>query len=127
MTYEWLVVQEMVAGSIIVIADNASMTNKAWTHAAPYLMKGYCQLPIVKDDPDWDIIEFLYGCKGHEDCYHSNKVFNDSKWCSIKEKSQSSHASQVYDQKVAQDYKRKASTTLETMQQGINFPRRMTP
>eukprot|EP00978_Attheya_sp_CCMP212_P000306 scaffold593_cov31-Attheya_sp.AAC.1 len=126
MTDEWLLQQGMAPGSTIIMTENAYMTNEAWIQAAPHLMKGYRQMPIIKDNPDWGIVELLDGFKSHEACFEANKARTDANCRSIKENSQSSHANQGYDQLVARDDKRKASDTLAMMRQGMKFHRNPT-
>ena len=92
---EWLVGQDMAYGSTITMTDNVYMTNEAWTQADSYIMKGYRKLPIVKENPDWDIIEFLDIFKAHKACYQANKVCTNDNCSPIKDKSQSSQANQV--------------------------------
>ena len=62
----------MALGSTIIITENTYMTNEVWTHAAPFIMDGYQQVPIVRDNPDWDIVEFLDRFKSHEACFQAN-------------------------------------------------------
>ena len=118
---EWLVGQDMAYGSTITMTDNVYMTNEAWTQADSYIMKGYRKLPIVKENPDWDIIEFLDIFKAHKACYQANKVCTDDKCSPIKEKYQSSQANHGYDQKSSRGDKRKASTNPTTIRQVIKF------
>ena len=87
MTDEWLVNQGMALGYTIIMTENAYMNNEAWTHAAPFIMDRYQQVPIVRDNPDWDIVEFLDGFKSHEACSQANKVSTEANFCSIKENS----------------------------------------
>jgi len=52
----------------------------------------------IKDNPGWEIIEFLDGFKSHEGNLEANKARAEAKVRSIKEESQSSHANQAHDQ-----------------------------
>ena len=81
----------MALGSTIIMTENTYMTNEVWMHAAPFIMYGYRQVPIVRDNPDWDIVEFLDRFKSHEAYFQANKFRTDANCSSVKESSNSSH------------------------------------
>ena len=84
MTDKWFVTQGVSLGSTIIMMYNVHMTNEAWMHAAQFIMDRYLQVPIVRDNPDWGIVEFLDGFKSHKACFQANKVRTDVNCCSFK-------------------------------------------
>ena len=103
------------------------MNNEAWTHAGLLIMDGYRKVTIVRDNPDWDIVEFLDGFKSHKACFQANKFRTYANCCSVKENSNSSHENQGYGQKVARDEKRKANYTPTTTRGELKFSKKMPP
>ena len=51
--------------STIMITEKAFMNNKACTACTEHLMNGYRNSGVVKDNQDWEMIEFLYGLISH--------------------------------------------------------------
>jgi hypothetical protein len=52
-------------GSTICMTENAYMTEEAWEGMAPSIVKGYRALPVVKDNPQWLMIEIFDGFGAH--------------------------------------------------------------
>ena len=52
-------------GSTICMTENAYMTEEAWEGMAPSIVKGYRALPVVKDNPQWWMIEIFDGFGAH--------------------------------------------------------------
>ena len=47
------------------MTENAYMTEEAWEGMAPSIVKGYRALPVVKDNPQWLMIEIFDGFGAH--------------------------------------------------------------
>ena len=109
---DFLVKHGLAPGSTIIMTESAYMTNEAWLKATPYLMKGYRQLPYIKDNPNWFIVEFLDGFVSHESVFEANKLRAEKKCLSVKEEAATSHSNQAYDQLVAKNDKHIACDTL---------------
>lgn len=94
------------------MTENAYMTDDAWSKCTPHLLEGYRKMPVIKDNPEWEIIEFLDGFRSHENNLEANKARTTAKVRSIKEESQTSHACQAYDQEMAKQDKKNCADTL---------------
>ena len=111
-TDEFLVKQGLAPGSTILMTENAYMTDDAWGECTPHLLEGYRKMPVIEDNPEWEIIEFLDGFRSHENNLEANKARTAAKVRSIKEESQTSHACQAYDQETAKQDKKNCADTL---------------
>ena len=94
------------------MTENAYMTDDAWIEATPHLLDGYRKMQVIKDNPEWEIIEVMVGFKSHEGNLEANKARTAAKVRSVKEESHSSHACQAYDQEVAKQDKKNCADTL---------------
>ena len=75
-------------------------------------MKGYRNLPYVKENEQWFMLELLDGFKSHENVLAAHELRSEAKVRSIKEESNSSHANQGYDQFTAKNDKKIAAESL---------------
>ena len=83
------------------MTKNAYMTDDAWLEASKAIVKGYCQLPFMKENEDWYITELLDGFKSHENVLKAHEICADQLIISLREESNSSHVNQGYDQLTA--------------------------
>ena len=56
---DYLVWKLLDPGSTIIVTENSFMTHNAWYESAKNIICGYNQNPIIKDIPQWEIIDFL--------------------------------------------------------------------
>ena len=61
-------------GSTIIMTENVYMTDDAWMESLTAIVKGYCKLPFVKENPDWFAAELLDGFKSHENVLAAHKL-----------------------------------------------------
>ena len=85
------------------MTEKVFMTNKAWAACTEHLINGYRNSEVVKDNPDWGMIDFLGGFISHERVVQANITRRDAKVNSIKEESHTSHCNQAFDRLVAQN------------------------
>jgi hypothetical protein len=52
---EYLLRYGMAKGSTILMTESAYMTDAAWLEASKAIVKGYCQLPFMKENEVWFI------------------------------------------------------------------------
>ena len=83
------------------MTENAYMTEEAWEGMAPSIVKGYRALPVVKDNPQWWMIEIFDGFGAHLTNLNALKQRAEAKILSIKEEGDSSSYNQAYDKHVA--------------------------
>ena len=114
-TDEFLVKHGMAPGSTIIMTENAYMTDNAWIAVTKALMKGYREMPFAKENPHWNMFEFLDGFGSHERVLEAHQMRRDANVDSGKEESNTSHASQAYDQFVAKNDKKIQSETLSSL------------
>ena len=88
------------------------MTNKAWAAFTEYLMNGYRNSEVVKDNPSWEMIEFLDGFISHERVVQATIARRDAKVNPIEEESYTNHCNQSFDQLAAKNDKKVAAETL---------------
>ena len=50
------------------------MTDDAWLEASKAIVKGYHQLPFMKENKDWYITELLDGFKSHENVLKAHEI-----------------------------------------------------
>ncbi len=84
----------MAKGSTILMTENAYMTDDAWLEASKAIVKGYRQLPFLKENEDWYITELLDGFKSHDNVLKAHEICADQLIISLKEESNSSHVNQ---------------------------------
>ena len=69
-------------------------------------------MPVITDNPQWSILEFLYGFVYHEFESRALDMWFRRNIISSKEESKKSHFNQAYDQLVSNNDKNKAAETL---------------
>ena len=99
-------------GSTILFNENAYMTDDTWMKASRAIVRGYRQMPYIKENPDWWVCELLDGFKSHENVLEAHSLRRDNKIKSVKEESNTSHINQAYDQLVAKNDKKIAKEAL---------------
>ena len=72
----------------------------------PKLVKGYCDLPIIRDNPQWYCVDIFDGFAAHLSNYDALKMRADALIILIKEEGDSSSINQAYDKLVARSDKR---------------------
>jgi hypothetical protein len=77
---------------------------------------GYRLLDIVKDNPDWWMLELLDGFGSHVNCHEANMYRWQKKVLSLKEEGDSSHINQAYDRFTAKNDKRIHREALQWLQ-----------
>ena len=92
-----------------LMTENAYMTDDAWLEASNAIVKGYRQLPFMKENKDWYITELLDRFKSHENVLKAHKICADQLIISLKEESNSLHVNQGYDQPTAKNDKKNAA------------------
>ena len=92
-------------GSSIVMTENAFMTDDAWKQMSPLVSSGIRGMPVVRDNPQWWVLEVFDGFGSHTSGYEAMKVRSDSKILCLKEEGDSSHVNQAYDKYVARSDK----------------------
>ena len=56
------------------MTENAYMTDDAWLEASKAIVKGYHQLPFMKENKDWYITELLDGFKSHKNVLKAHEI-----------------------------------------------------
>jgi hypothetical protein len=92
-------------GSKICMTKNAYMTEEAWEKMTPSNVKGYQNLPVVKDNPQWLMVKIFDGFWAHLTNLNALKKCAEAKILSIKEEGDSSSYNQAYDKYVAKSDK----------------------
>lgn len=77
-----------------------------WTLDNPQIIPGYRELPYVKDNPEWYVLELLDGFGSHTNSLAANELRTKHKVLSLKEEADSSHINQAYDRLTAKSDKR---------------------
>ena len=111
-TDEFLVKYGCAPGSTIIMTESAYMTDEAWLEASKAIIKGYRNMPYVKDNEQWMVLELLDGFKSHENVLAAHRLRAENNIRSLKEESNSSHANQGYDQEAAKQDKKNAAESL---------------
>ena len=62
----YLVRHGLKPGSTIIMTENALMTHDAWYKAIKAIIYGYNEMPVIRVNPQWAILEFLDGFGSHE-------------------------------------------------------------
>ena len=70
------------------------------------LVKGYCSMPIVKQNPQWWMVEILDGFGAHMNNLYANQERSENKILILKYEGDSSQVNQAYDKKAAKSDKR---------------------
>jgi hypothetical protein len=97
--------EDCAPGLTICIAKNAYMTEAAWEEMTLPLVKGYWDLPVVRNNPQWWMIEIFDGFGIHLTNLNALKQRADALILSIKEEGDSSLYNQAYDKHVAKSDK----------------------
>ena len=104
-------------GSTIVMTENAFMTDAAWEEMADTIVTGYRSLPIVRDNPQWWMIEIFDGFGAHLNNLPALKKRVINKILSLKEEGDSSSINQAYDKNMAKEDKRIQRQALGVLRQ----------
>ena len=89
-------------------------------------MNGYRNSEVVKDNPDWEMIEFLDGFMYHEKLVQATIARMDAKVNLIKKESHTSHCNQAFDQLVSKNDKNVATETLAKKRKLLRFVNKAT-
>ncbi len=81
----------MATGSTMLMTESAYMTDAAWLEVSKVIVKGYCQLPFMKENENWFIAKLLDGFKSHKNVLQAHKICADQSIIYLKEESNSSH------------------------------------
>jgi hypothetical protein len=92
-------------GLTICMTKNAYMTEKAWEEMTPSIVKGYRNLPVVKDNPKWWMIKIFDGFRAHLTNLNALTQRAEAKILSIKKEGDSSSYNQAYDKHIAKSDK----------------------
>ena len=85
-------------GSIIVITENAYLTNEVWDEdTVPQLIKTIRNMPVIRDHPTWWVKLYLDGFGAHVDSLKSQQAFTNGRILVVKENSNSSQVNQAFD------------------------------
>ena len=84
-------------------------------------MDGYRQMPVVRDNPQWWILELLDGFGAHTNSHPASKYRYDNKVLSLKEEGDSSSINQAYDKDVAKSDKSVQRKSLNYLRQATQF------
>jgi len=82
---------------------------------APSIVKGYRALPVVKDNPQWSMIELFDGFGAHLTNLNAHMQRDEAKILSIKEEGDSSSYNQAYDKHIAKSDKHHQRSSLTFM------------
>ena len=87
--------------SKIIMTDNAFMNYDAWFEVSKSIIKGYHQMPVIRDNPQWVILKFLDGFDSHKFDPRALELHANNHVLFAKEESKTLHVNQAYDQFVA--------------------------
>ena len=110
-------------GSTIVMTENAFMTDAAWETMADSIVRGYRGMPIVRDNPQWWMVEIFDGFGAHLNNLPALKKRVIAKILSLKEEGDSSSFNQAYDREVAKSDKNVQRMNLSYLRQDCRFNR----
>ena len=96
----------------IIMIENAFMTHYAWYWATKRIICGYNQMPVIRDNIQWSIVEFLDGFGFHEFESCSLDMRAKRNILSAKEESKTYHVNQSHNQLVAKNGNKKATDTV---------------
>ena len=102
---DYLVRHVLKPWSKIIMTENAFMTHGEWFGASKAIIKSYQQIPVIRDKPQWEILELLdgFGLQEFEPC--ALELCSNNHIISTKEGSKTLHANQTYDQLVENNNK----------------------
>jgi hypothetical protein len=103
------------------MTENAYMTDDAWLQVPKEIVKGYCLLPYIKENPQWYVYKLLDGFKLHKNVLKAHELCSDALIISLKEESNSSHVNQSYNQLVAKNNKKNAAKSLYDQRKAKKF------
>ena len=94
------------------MTENAFTMYDAWYEANKNIIFRYNQMLVIRDNPQWEILEFLYGFGYHEfeSCVLEMRAKRNI--LSAKQDSKTSHTNQAYNQLVANNDKNKEAENL---------------
>ena len=52
----FLVQHGLKPASTIIMTENDFMTHGTWFEASKVIVKGYLHMPVIRDNPQWDIL-----------------------------------------------------------------------
>jgi hypothetical protein len=88
------------------------MTDDAWLKVSKAIVKGFCLMPLIKDNPNRHVAELLDGFRSHENVLEAHELHAQTLIISLKEESNSSYINQEYNQLVAKNDKKNAAESL---------------
>ena len=104
-TPAWLLRHGAAPGSGIIGTPTAFMTEEAWLGMAEERAKGIRAMPVIKDHPEWWVLEILDGFGPHFSCPKALAIYWAHKIMQAKEEGDTSHVCQLYDQQPAKEDK----------------------
>jgi hypothetical protein len=108
-TNKFLVKNGCAPGSTILFNENTYMTDETWMQATQAIVRGYREMPFIKEKP---VCELMDGFKSHKNVLGAHIICCDNNIISVKEESNTSHVNQAYDKLVAQNDKQEAKDAL---------------
>ena len=108
----YLVRHGLKPGSIIIMTENTFMIHDTWYKATNAIIYRYTEIPVIRDNPQWSILEFLDGFGYHKYEPRALKMQVERNILSAKEESKTSHVNQAYDQFAAKNDKKILTDTL---------------
>ena len=102
-------------GSCVIATPDAFLTDDAWLELVSVLCKGIRQMPVVKDNPDWDFVLTLDGFVSHM-APAALEIFLKCNIMSVLEDGDSSDTSQPHDQLKAKEDKQACRDLLDMKQ-----------
>ena len=85
-------------GSIVIMTENAYLTNDVWDNeVVPVIIPFIRGMPVVKDHPRWWVIFYVDGFKSHVDTFVSQLAFANALIKIVKENSNTSQVNQAFD------------------------------
>jgi hypothetical protein len=91
------------------------MTEEAWLELTPYICMGDRAMEIVRDNPQWWMLEILDGFGPHTLNLEAMQIRDNHKILCLKEEANSSHVNQTYDRNVAKGDKASARYSLANL------------
>ena len=85
-------------GSSIVMTPTAFMTEQAWVEMAEVRAKGMRSMPVIKDHPEYWLVEVLDGYAAHFSSPIALDIYYKHKILQVKEEGDTSQLCQLYDQ-----------------------------
>jgi hypothetical protein len=94
------------------MTENAFLTDSCWLEMTPNVIRGYRNMPYVRENPDWWMLEIVDGFGSHVSSLEASQMRWNAKILLIKEEGDSSSVNQAYDKLVAKEDKRVLRATL---------------